>query len=89
MNLLTAEETSVLRYLQGCPTATVVELDRACLPGGSIGWVDRVALNLDWFGFVVAYHGSDSQVAALQITDRGRRAVVSNLLAESVARRPG
>jgi len=73
--MLTAEETSVLHYLRQHPTATAAELARACLPGAAAGWLARVASNLVWLGYVVAYHGPDGQPAALQITERGRGAV--------------
>jgi hypothetical protein len=75
MNMLTLEEMNVLRYLQGHLNATLAELARACLPGSSAGWVERVASNLDWLGYVVLYSGPDGTPAALQITDQGRGAI--------------
>lgn len=79
MIMLTAEETSVLHYLVGHPIITVAELAHTCLPRTAAGWLDRVASNLDWLGYVVAYHGPDGQPIALQIIERGRGAVAASL----------
>ncbi len=70
---LTAEEARVLRYLQGHLVASAKELARACLPGASGGWLERVTANLEWLGYVIAYPGPGGEVAALQLTDRGRQ----------------
>jgi len=73
--MLTPEETRVLHYLHEYPDATAEGMARACLPGASAEWVDRIASNLDWLGYAIVYHGPGGEVAALQITDQGRRAV--------------
>jgi len=72
--MLTPEETSVLRYLQGHATATAADLARECLPGTPPEWVGRITSNLDWLGYAIVYPASGG-ASALQITERGRLAV--------------
>jgi hypothetical protein len=64
-------------YLKTHPGADAGDLTRACLAGASAGWLERVAADLDWLGYVVAFRGPDGGLAALQITDRGLRQVAS------------
>jgi hypothetical protein len=85
--MLTAEETSVLRYLESHPNATVADLTRACLLGSAVGWMDRVASNLDWLGYVVLFPDPGGTLATLQITDRGRNAIVGYLSHRPAVRR--
>ena len=70
--MMTAEETKVLAYLRRQPHATLAEVTRACLPGASREWVDRVVANLNWLGYITVYRGRDGEPAALQITGKGR-----------------
>lgn len=69
--MLTPEQSRVLDYLRKHPAAMVDEVARACLPGSSPGWLDRVLTELDWLGYVTVVSGAGGP-AFLQITDRGR-----------------
>jgi hypothetical protein len=71
--VLTPEEVKVLSYLGKHLTAAVGDLARACLPGASAEWLERVISNLDWAGHVILYHGPGGEPAAVQITEQGRQ----------------
>jgi hypothetical protein len=66
--MLTFEETRVLKHLGSNGLATVAEIARVCLPGGSSEEVARVLWNLEWLGYVVR-----CSLEAVQITHRGNR----------------
>ena len=74
--MTTREETRILGYLQAHPTSNLTDLLKACLPGAPRAWAERVIANLEWLGYVAVYYAGSDPVA-LQITDRGRRAVLS------------
>ena len=67
----TSEELRVLTFLHHHGTASIPILSRTCLRGLPRLWVGRVVSNLDWLGYVIAYHdGASQQVLAL--TAKGR-----------------
>lgn len=76
--MLTPEEFTVLHYLHHHPGATAASMALECLPGQSANWIDRIASNLDWLGYVIVYQGAEGDVSGMQITDRGRRALAGD-----------
>jgi hypothetical protein len=78
--MLTPEELRVLSYLAKHLTAAINDLARACLPGASAEWLERVVSNLDWLGYLILYHGPGGQPAAVQITEQGRQQVTQGRL---------
>ncbi len=73
--MLTPEETSVLHYLRRRAIATMADLARECLAGASAEWVARITSNLGWLGYAITYPATGGGSAALQITERGLRAI--------------
>jgi len=69
--MMTPEEAKVVAYLRTHSSASVAEVARACLPGPSREWVNRILANLDWLGYITVYPGKDGNPAAMQITDAG------------------
>jgi hypothetical protein len=71
--MMTLEESKVLAYLRRRLVAAANEVVAACFPGSSGEGTDRIFSQLEWFGYVVAYHGSAGEPVMLQITDKGLR----------------
>ncbi len=69
--MLMPEERKILSYLRKHFTATADELSRACLPGVSRDWLERILANLDWLGYLSLYPGQDSDSALFQVTAKG------------------
>ncbi len=71
-DMMTPEETRILNYLRVHPSASMVDVARACLSGGAtMEWLERVVANLDWLGYVAVYQGLNGASATLQITEKG------------------
>jgi hypothetical protein len=74
--MLTHEQARVLRFLRRGMTCNLEEICRACLPGASPDWTNRVLGDLEWLGYIVVLCDVTGRPAAVETTERGRACTV-------------
>ncbi len=69
--MLSQEEFRVLAYLTQQVCGTAATIARACMPGASAEWFERILSNLDWLGYISIFHGPDGKPIVVQVTSTG------------------